>query len=126
MDTVLKAHAQLYHFYHDQIKGTGKVGMKFSNLFGVPLDPLNASHVEAANDYNNFQLAIFGNPIYLGKDYPAVYKERVADYVPLTKEDLKYIKGTADFWGTDAYTISKFCGTQFHPHDSSQECQGIT
>ncbi|KAL7785408.1 glycoside hydrolase family 1 protein [Trichoderma afarasin] len=106
VDTVLKAHAQLYHFYHDQIKGTGKVGMKFSNLFGVPLDPLNASHVEAANDYNNFQLAIFGNPVYLGKDYPAVYKERVSDYVPLTKEDLRYIKGTADFWGTDAYTIT--------------------
>lgn len=121
MDSVLKAHAQLYQFYHDQIKGTGKVGMKFSNLFGVPLDPLNASHVEAANDYNNFQLAIFGNPIYLGKDYPAVYKERVADYIPLTKEDLRYIKGTADFWGTDAYTISKLCGAQFPPHDSSQE-----
>ncbi|KAM0510998.1 hypothetical protein ACHAPE_010313 [Trichoderma viride] len=106
VDSVIKAHAQLYHFYHEQINGTGKVGMKYSNLFGVPLDPLNASHVEAANDYNNFQVAIFGNPIHLGTDYPAVYKERVPDYVPLTKEDLDYIKGTADFWGTDAYTIA--------------------
>lgn len=119
MDTVLKAHAQLYHFYHEQINGTGKVGMKYSNLFGVPLDPLNASHVEAANDYNDFQLAIFGNPIYLGTDYPAIYKERVPDYVPLTKEDLNYIKGTADFWGTDAYTIGKFCPIKFLFHDSS-------
>lgn len=71
--------------------------MKYSNLFGVPLDPLNTSHVEAANDYNNFQVAIFGNPIHLGTDYPAVYKERVPDYVPLTKEDLDYIKGQRIF-----------------------------
>lgn len=126
MDTVIKAHAQLYHFYHEQINGTGKVGMKNSNLFGVPLDPLNASHVDAANDFNNFQLAIFGNPIYLGTDYPAVYKERVSDYVPLTKEDLDYMKGTADFWGTDAYTISKFSRIQFLCDDSRHELQGIT
>lgn len=125
VDTVIKAHAQLYHFYHEQINGTGKVGMKNSNLFGVPLDPLNASHIEAANDFNNFQLAIFGNPIYLGTDYPAVYKERVPDYVPLSKEDLDYMKGTADFWGTDAYTISKFSRIQFLFHDSRHGLQGI-
>lgn len=100
--------------------------MKYSNLFGVPLDPLNASHVEAANDYNNFQVAIFGNPIHLGTDYPAIYKERVPDYVPLTKEDLDYIKGTADFWGTDAYTIGKFRQVQLLSHDSRHELQGIT
>ncbi|KAL7921901.1 glycoside hydrolase family 1 protein [Trichoderma austrokoningii] len=106
VDTVIRAHAQLYHFYKEQINGTGKVGMKNSNLFGVPLDPLNASHVEAANDFNNFQLAIFANPIYLGIDYPSVFKERVPDCVSLTKEDLNYMKGIADFWGTDAYTIT--------------------
>jgi hypothetical protein len=82
--------------------------MKYSNLFGVPLDPSDTSHVDAANEFNDFQLAIFGNPIYLGTDYPAVYKRRVPDYVPLTEEDLQYLKGTADFWGADAYTISKF------------------
>lgn len=60
MDTVLRAHAQLYHFYHEQIKGTGKVGMKYSNLFGVPLDPLNASHVEAANNYDNLDRTLQG------------------------------------------------------------------
>lgn len=125
MDTVIKAHAQLYHFYHDQINGTGKVGMKNSNLFGVPLDPLNASHVEAASDFNNFQLAIFANPIYLGKDYPNVYKERVPDYVPLTKEDLSYMNGTADLWGTDAYTISKFFRIQSFSRDTGQELQGV-
>lgn len=100
--------------------------MKHSNLFGVPLDPLNASHVEATYDFNNFQVGIFGNPIYLGTDYPAIFKERVPDYVPLTKEDLEYINGTADFWGTDAYTISKFCRIQFLSHDSPHKLHGIT
>ena len=29
--TVIKGHARLWHFYHDEIKGTGKVGMKFND-----------------------------------------------------------------------------------------------
>ena len=106
VNNVIKAHARLYHFYHEEINGTGKMGMKFSDNFGVPLDPSNPSHLDAANRFNDFQLATFCNPIYLGIDYPDVFKQIVPDYVPLTAADLEYLNGTADFLGIDPYTAT--------------------
>lgn len=106
IDTVLKAHARLSHFYHDEIKGTGKIGLKLNNNFGVPLNPQNTSHVDAANHFNDLQIATFCNPINLGIDYPEAFKITAPDYVPLTADDLVYINGTADFIGIDPYTAT--------------------
>ncbi|KAL1630984.1 hypothetical protein SLS56_004658 [Neofusicoccum ribis] len=106
VNTVVKSHARLYHFYHEEINGTGKVGIKFNDNFGVPRDPQNASDVEAANHFNDFQLATFSNPIFLGKDYPEAFKMTIPDYVSLSEEDLEYIGGTSDFLGIDPYTAT--------------------
>ncbi|KAK6836818.1 hypothetical protein PG987_007313 [Apiospora arundinis] len=106
VDTVVKAHARLYHFYHDEIKGSGRVAIKFNDNFGVPRDPAKAEDVDAANHFNEFQLATFANPIFLGKDYPEAFKMTIPDYVPLTEADLEYINGTADFLGIDPYTAT--------------------
>ncbi|KAF2014363.1 glycoside hydrolase family 1 protein [Aaosphaeria arxii CBS 175.79] len=106
INTVIKAHARLYHFYHDEIKGTGKVGLKFNDNFGVPRDPSKQEDVDAAKHFNDFQLATFGNPINLGIDYPEAFKMTIPDFVPLTEEDLKYLNGTADFFGIDPYTAT--------------------
>jgi beta-glucosidase/6-phospho-beta-glucosidase/beta-galactosidase len=106
VNNVIKAHARLYHFYHEEIQGTGKMGMKFNDNFGVPLDPANSSHVDATNHFNDFQLATFCNPIYLGVDYPDAFKQTIPDYVPLTASDLEYLNGTADFLGIDPYTAT--------------------
>lgn len=107
VDHVIKAHARLYHFYHDsdKINGTGLMSLKLNDNFGVPLGPNNQSHVDAANHFNDFQLATF-NPIFLGIDYPEAYKMTIADYVPLTAEDIAYINGTADWFGIDPYTAT--------------------
>ena len=107
VDNVIKSHARLYHFYHEQINGTGMMGLKLSDNFGVPLDPLNPTHVDAANHFNDLQLATFANPIFLGLDYPGAYKMTIPDYVPLSSADLEYIGGTADFFAVDPYTASK-------------------
>jgi beta-glucosidase/6-phospho-beta-glucosidase/beta-galactosidase len=106
INAVIKAHARLYHFYHDEMKGSGKVSITFNDNFGVPRDPKDASDVDAANHFNSFQLATFANPIFLGQDYPASYTSTVADHVPLTEEDLKYINGTADFFSIQPYTAT--------------------
>ncbi|KAJ5434741.1 hypothetical protein N7491_005336 [Penicillium cf. griseofulvum] len=65
VDHVVKAHAQVYHFYHDTLKATGKIGIKFNDNFGVPKDPKNSSHVLAADRFQEMQLGIFANPIFL-------------------------------------------------------------
>lgn len=106
VDTVIKAHARLYHFYHDEIRGAGRVAIKFNDNFGVPRDPGRADDVAAAHHFNEFQLATFANPIFLGRDYPEAYKMTVPDYVPLSAADLAYANGTADFLGIDPYTAT--------------------
>jgi beta-glucosidase/6-phospho-beta-glucosidase/beta-galactosidase len=106
INTVIKAHARLYHFYHDDIKGTGKVSLTFNDNFGVPKNPNNQSDVNAANHFNSFQLATFSNPIFLGQDYPESFTSSIADYVPLSQEDLEYINGTADFFSIQPYTAT--------------------
>ncbi|KAK3063549.1 hypothetical protein LTS18_014651 [Coniosporium uncinatum] len=106
IDTVIKAHARLYHFYHDTLHGTGRVGMKLNNNFGVPLNPNNATDVAATNHFNDFQIATFANPLMLGVDYPDAFKMTIPDYVPLSVTDLTYLNNTADFMGVDPYTAT--------------------
>jgi beta-glucosidase/6-phospho-beta-glucosidase/beta-galactosidase len=106
INAVIKAHARLYHFYHDTLNGTGRVSLKLNDNFGVPRDPQSQEDVEAAHHFNSFQLATFANPIFLGLDYPDSYKMTIHDYVPLTTEDLAYINGTADLFAIDPYTAT--------------------
>lgn len=106
INTVIKAHARLYHFYHEEIGGIGKISLTLNDNFGVPRNPQDAADVDAANHFNSFQLATFGNPIFLGQDYPESFKITIDDYVPLTAEDLKYINGTADFFSIQPYTAT--------------------
>lgn len=103
---MVHAHAQVYHFYHDVLKATGRIGIKFNDNFGVPKDPKNASHVHAANRFNEMQLGIFGNPIFLGKQYPESILNTLPGARPLSKRELHYIGGTSDFFGIDPYTAT--------------------
>ncbi|KAJ5550298.1 CAZyme family GH1 [Penicillium sp. DV-2018c] len=106
VDHVVKAHAQVYHFYRDTLKATGKLGIKFNDNFGVPKDPKNASHVLAADRFQEMQLGIFGNPIFLGKQYPDSVLKTLPGAKPLSKAELKYIGKTSDFFGIDPYTAT--------------------
>lgn len=103
---VISSHAQVYHFYKKELKGTGRLSMKLNNNFGMPRDPMVEADVYAANHFNSFQLGPFSNPLFLGQDYPESYKMTVADYIPLTPEDLEYMNGTIDFMAVDPYTAT--------------------
>jgi beta-glucosidase/6-phospho-beta-glucosidase/beta-galactosidase len=92
---VIRAHAEIYHYYHDVLNGTGSVTYKSGGPIGIPLDPTNETHVAASCRYNDFYTGVYANPIYLGQDYPETYKETVKDFVPLNQSDLDYFKGTA-------------------------------
>jgi hypothetical protein len=83
-----------------------QISFKLNDNFGVPLDPNNSSHVDGATHFNSLQLGTFGNPIFLGTDYPDSFKQTIKDYVPLSHQDLAYFNGTADFFGVDPYTAT--------------------
>ncbi|KAJ5118228.1 Alpha/Beta hydrolase protein [Penicillium atrosanguineum] len=106
VDNVVHAHAEMYHFYHDILKGTGRMGIKFNDNFGVPKNPHNASHVEAANRFQEMQLGFFANPIFLGKQYPESVLKTMPGARPLNHTELEYINGTSDFFGIDPYTAT--------------------
>ena len=119
IDAVIKSHARLYHFYHDDIGGTGKMSLTFNDNFGVPRNPEDPADVDAANHFNSFQLATFANPIFLGTDYPESVTSSIADYVPLSDEDLAYINGTADFFSIQPYTATVVSPP---PNDTIADC----
>ncbi|KAJ5513758.1 CAZyme family GH1 [Penicillium fimorum] len=106
VDHVVKAHAEVYHFYHDTLKATGKIGIKFNDNFGVPKDPKNFSHILAADRFQEMQLGIFANPIFLGKQYPKSVLKTLPGAKPLSKSELKHIRNTSDFFGIDPYTAT--------------------
>lgn len=121
---VVKAHADVYHFYKDKLNGAGKIGIKFNNNFGVPRNPDSEADVYAANHFNTIQLGPFCNPIFLGQDYPESFKATFEDYVQLSKEDLEYMNGTADFMGIDPYTATVIAPPVPDDKDSVLECAG--
>ncbi|KAJ5706890.1 glycoside hydrolase family 1 protein [Penicillium malachiteum] len=102
---VNRAHARLYHYYKEELQGKGRVTMKLSAVPGVPQNPRNKTHIQAVEHYNNLNFGPFLNPLVLGEDYPEEFKMTIQDYVPLSKKDLRYLKGTMDIVSYDAYTV---------------------
>lgn len=108
MKHVVQATKQLHSFYHDEIKGCGKFGIKFNDNFGVPEDPSNPDHVAAAKRFQDIQLGSYGNPLFLGQDFPDALKETFTNdtrYL-FTDEELKAASYGADFLGIDPYTYT--------------------
>lgn len=105
-DNVVHAHAEVYHFYKDILKGSGKMGIKFNDNFGVPRDPKNASDVEAAKRFQEIYLGLYGNPIFLGRQYPDSVLNTLPGAKPLSDKELQYIGNTSDFFGIDPYTAT--------------------
>ncbi|XP_044714473.1 glycosyl hydrolase family protein [Hirsutella rhossiliensis] len=105
-DNVVHAHAQLYHFYHDDLKATGQMGFKWNANFGLPRNPRDQADVEAANRFNAIQLGTYGNPIALGEQYPDAVLQTLPKAKKLTDEELAYIGDTTDFFGLDPYTAT--------------------
>lgn len=105
---VVQAQKALHTFYHEEIKGCGRFGIKFNDNFGIPEDSENPEHVRAAERFQEFQLGSFGNPLFLGKDYPESWKSTFTDDTRyrLTEEELKEVSFGSDFFGIDPYTYT--------------------
>lgn len=102
---ILMGHAMVYKFYKEELRGTGRVTVKFANNIAVPLDPTNSSHVEAALRYQDFILGIEANPLFLGADYPeSVLLTTGINLTSLSAADLAYFNNTIDFFSVDPYT----------------------
>lgn len=106
INNVVHAHAELYHYYHDTLRGTGKISLKLAHNWVTPLNPWNESDAAAASRVDEMYLGAFANPIYLGEQYPDSVLNTWPGATPLTKEELKYIAHSSDFFAIDSYTTS--------------------
>lgn len=112
---MIKAHAKAYHIYNDEFRQSqkGKIGTVFpcgSNY------PIYANDTESADISFQYECGWVGHTIFTDEgDYPAVMKERIAENSKLegysksrlpefTKEEIDYIRGTADFLGLNHYS----------------------
>lgn len=99
------AQAKVYHWYKEELGGTGLITVKFANNLATPLDDSNPNDHRAALRYQDFILGIMSKPIFLGEQYPReVLDTPGINMTALTDEQLAYINGTADFWAFDPYT----------------------
>ena len=114
-NNILIAHAKVYHFYKEELGGTGRITLMVANNFAVHLDPNNSSDVEAALRYQEFILGIEANPLSLGENYTSsVLSITGINLIGLSSANLSYINNTIDFFSFDP------CTTQFAtapPHD---------
>ncbi|XP_049791553.1 myrosinase 1-like [Schistocerca nitens] len=115
--TVIKAHARVWHLYHEQYRATqnGSVGITL-NINGLEPATNSTEDAEASDRARQFQMGIFAHPIFSADgDYPAVVRERVdansaAEGRPrsrlpsFTQEEVQYIRGSADFIGLNHYS----------------------
>ncbi|KAH8433881.1 uncharacterized protein LDX57_011517 [Aspergillus melleus] len=104
---LLLAHADVYRWYKDTLRGTGKVTLKFAHNLGVPQDLKNATHHAAATRYQSFILGIMANPLFLGQQYPEETlntNTNGTNLTPLTDAQITHIHSTMDFWSFDPYT----------------------
>ena len=115
---ILLAHAMVYRFYKDQIRGTGRITIKFSHNVAFPLDPSDPSDVAAAARYQDFVLGIQANPLFLGENYPkSILSTKGITLTPLSPANLSHIAHTVDFLSVDPYT-AQFATSPRHGIDA--------
>ncbi|CAN8105903.1 unnamed protein product [Discula destructiva] len=102
---ILLQHADVYHWYKNVLKGTGRITIKLVNLFAVPRDLTNPDDVATAVRYQEFLLGIMSNPMFLGQQYPAsALSTSELGLKPLTDNEISYIHGTSDVYAINPYS----------------------
>ncbi|OTB04212.1 glycoside hydrolase family 1 protein [Hypoxylon sp. CI-4A] len=104
---VVIAHAKTVHFYREQIQGSAQWSLKLamsSGGFPLPLDPQNPDDVAASERQLDFSIGYIAAPIFLGSQVPSNVIESLGPSAPnYTDKELRYVKGTADFFAVDLY-----------------------
>ncbi|CAI6360889.1 unnamed protein product [Macrosiphum euphorbiae] len=113
--TQLIAHGKVYRLYEEVFKSTqqGKISISISGLFYLPKNAESLDDIVTAERANQFDRGWFSHPVYKG-DYPPIMRqwldkkskeESPWSILPtFTEDEIKLIKGTADFYAFNHYS----------------------
>jgi beta-glucosidase/6-phospho-beta-glucosidase/beta-galactosidase len=105
LTNILVAHANLYDWYKNELRGMGKITMKFANNLAIPLNRDSPEDVAAALRYQDYSLGIMSNPLFLGTQIPSTVLSTTGIPIDkLSKSQLKLIGGKIDFFSFDPYS----------------------
>nr|CAB3263405.1 lactase-phlorizin hydrolase-like [Phallusia mammillata] len=126
--TMLLAHAAAWHEYDTNYrsKQNGMVSISLNSDWAEPKDASNPKDAAAAIEYLQCSLGWFANPIFGSGDFPVYMREHIAQkskeeglsksrLPEFSEEEIKYIKGTYDFFGLNHYT-TRLC-EQLNEHN---------
>lgn len=123
-DTLLKAHAEVYHLYNETYRASqnGKIMISINSIWYEPSNSNDSELVALAEAANQFKFGWFAHPIFsTDGGYPAVMIEKVAHLSALEGlseprlvqfDDywINRIKGTSDYLGINHYTTHLVTG----------------
>lgn len=108
--TLILSHASVVQIYAKEFRPVqkGDISIVLNGHFYEPHDADRSADVEAAKVRLEFYIGWFGDPIYLGKDYPQSMKEYLGTRLPsFTSDDLELLKATSSinsFYGMNHYS----------------------
>jgi len=76
---LIRAHAKAYRVYHNEFAATqgGQIGITLNSAWAEPLDPYDASDLEASETDMQFGLGWYAQPILMDGKYPTIMREKI-------------------------------------------------
>ncbi|KAL2848858.1 glycoside hydrolase [Aspergillus pseudoustus] len=108
--TIILSHASVVQIYANefQTKQKGEISIVLNGHFYEPWDASSEADIEAARVRLEFYIAWFADPVYLGRDYPAVMREHLGNRLPrFTEQELELLRATCGmnaFYGMNHYS----------------------
>lgn len=108
--SLILAHAAATHLYVTEFQPSqqGSISIVLNGHYYEPYDTHSEADQAAAQRRMEFYFGWFGDPIFLGRDYPPAMRAQLADRLPeFTAEELSLIRRSAStntFYGMNHYT----------------------
>ncbi|CBQ73807.1 related to beta-glucosidase [Sporisorium reilianum SRZ2] len=108
---LLLANSKVHRLYHELIdNGTlpeGEMAFKNDNSISLPHRTGNSEDIRAAKRHDAVFLGLWSDPVYSTGDWPEILTNTIpADVLPrLNESEKQIIKGAADFYAIDLYSI---------------------
>jgi beta-glucosidase len=108
--TIILSHASVVQMYRDKFQNQqgGEISIVLNGHFYEPYDIAKKADRDAAEHRMEFYIGWFGDPIFLGQDYPASLRaylgSRLPVFAPEERELLRRTASTNAFYGMNHYS----------------------